>query len=99
MDARLTDRVILITGASGGIGTATAKAFAAEGARLALHYRSQKSSAERLRKELGKGVDAVCVGADLRKESEVAGLFKKVAKRFGQIDTVVANAGIWETAS
>jgi len=94
MDSKLKDKVVLITGASGGIGAGLARAFAEEGARLIIHYRKNQAAAEALRGELGTQRNITC-GADLRKEEEVAELFKTARAAFGRIDTLVANAGIW----
>lgn len=84
----------MITGASGGIGQATARAFAAEGVRLALHYFRNYQAAERLAGELGEG--AIPVRADLRDEREVAAMFDHAVAAFGRLDGVVVNAGTWE---
>ncbi|MBI3875263.1 MAG: SDR family oxidoreductase [Verrucomicrobia bacterium] len=94
MNTELKDKVILITGASGGIGAATARAFAAEGARLILHYHRRRAVAEKLRRELS-GVECIVLGADLTKETQVKRFFAQALKTFGRIDTLVANAGIW----
>jgi 3-oxoacyl-[acyl-carrier protein] reductase len=96
MDAELTDKVILITGASGGIGSALARQFAAEGARLVLHYRKGRTTAAALQSEL-KVTDSVILRADLAREPDVKRLFAQALDRFGRIDTLVANAGSWET--
>jgi 3-oxoacyl-[acyl-carrier protein] reductase len=96
MDSQLTGRVILITGAAGGIGRALARKFAAERARLVLHYRRSRREARALQREL-VGVDSIVVGADLTKESEARRLFRDAAKHFGRVDTLIANAGSWET--
>ncbi len=93
MDTDLKDHVILITGASGGIGAATARALAAEGAKLVLHCRQNHAAAEKLRTELA--VESLVVRADLRSEPEVRALFAQARQRFGRIDTLVANAGVW----
>lgn len=93
MDTDLKDNVILITGASGGIGAATARAFAAEGARLVLHCRQNHAAVEKLRIELA--VESLVIGADLRSEPEVRALFAQARQHFGRIDTLVANAGVW----
>ena len=96
MNTDLTDKVILITGASGGIGSAIARAFAAEGAKLALHYHRNLAGARKLQRDLAK-VERFLVQADLTKEAQVRNLFARVLKRLGRVDTLVANAGSWET--
>lgn len=93
MDSGLKDKCVLITGASGGIGVALARAFEAEGARLVLHYHTQKTSAEQLRAELQ--VPAVTLPADLRDEGQVEHLFAAALREMQCIDVVVVNAGIW----
>jgi 3-oxoacyl-[acyl-carrier protein] reductase len=96
MNAELTDRVVVITGASGGIGSAVARKFAAEGAKLVLHCRKNRAKAEALRRELD-AVESLSVQADLTGEAGARRLFAAVVKRFGRVDTLVANAGSWET--
>jgi 3-oxoacyl-[acyl-carrier protein] reductase len=98
MDAALSGKVVLITGASGGIGTAVARAFAAEGARLALHYRRNRAPLEKLAGQL-KTVEWRAWRADLRKASDVARLFAEARQRFGRLDVLVASAGIWVAES
>ncbi len=92
MDAKLADKHVLITGASGGIGQATARAFAAEGASLALHYNTQADPIKELQRELE--VPTVAVQADLRDETRVDAMFAEVLTKFPRLDTVVVNAGI-----
>jgi 3-oxoacyl-[acyl-carrier protein] reductase len=96
MNTELADKVVVVTGASGGIGSAIARKFAAEGARLVLHCHANRAKAERLRAEL-KGVDALVIKADLRKEADVRRLFAAAMKHFKRVDVLVANAGFWET--
>ncbi|HYT59111.1 MAG TPA: SDR family NAD(P)-dependent oxidoreductase [Haliangiales bacterium] len=96
MNAELAGKVVVITGASGGIGSATARKFAAEGAKLVLHCRRNRGKAEALRRELG-AAGSLVVQADLTRESEVRRLFAVAAKHFGRVDTLVANAGSWES--
>ena len=86
----------MITGASGGIGSAMARRFADEGAKVVVHYRRQRAQAEALKQELPEG-QALLVGADLTKEADVRRLFESAVKHFGRVDTLVANAGSWET--
>lgn len=96
MNSDLQGKVVLITGASGGIGSAIARQFAAEGANLILHYRTGRDRAEQLQNDLASA-DSVIVRANLAKENDVETLFEKAIARFGRIDTVIANAGSWET--
>jgi 3-oxoacyl-[acyl-carrier protein] reductase len=97
MNTELAGKVVVITGASGGIGSAIARRFADEGARLVLHYRSGKDRAEKLSREIS-GVDVLPVRADLTKETDVRRLFSAAIKEFGRVDTLIANAGSWETS-
>jgi 3-oxoacyl-[acyl-carrier protein] reductase len=96
MDSQLRGRVVVITGASGGIGSAIARQFAAEGARLVLHYHRGRSRVAELKREL-QSADPLALQADLTREADVKGLFGQAAKHFGRVDTLVANAGAWET--
>lgn len=96
MNSELADKVVLITGASGGIGSAIARKFADEGPRLVLHYRSGLDRVENLRRELANA-ETLPVRADLTRESDVQRLFAAALKKFGRVDTLVANAGSWET--
>ena len=93
MDLGLRNKTVLITGASGGIGAATAKVFAAEGAKVIIHYNKNKDSAERLAKELH--TETLVVGADMRKESQVKNMFQLIKEKFGRIDILICNHGIW----
>jgi len=93
MDTGLSGHVVIVTGASGGIGQATARAFAAEGASVVLHYHRHADAAERLERELGDA--ATGMAADLRDENQAESMFDAATGRFGRVDTVVVNAGIW----
>ncbi len=94
MDTGLAGKVVLITGASGGLGAAMARAFAAEGARLVLHFHRNRAAAEALAGQLG-GTENLVVCADLRSEAEVQAMMAEARRHFGRVDTLVANAGIW----
>ena len=96
LNSELTGKVVLVTGASGGIGSAIARQFVREGAKLVLHYRRGRTPAMALRREL-KGTQALVCGADLSSELQVKRLFGKTIKQFGRIDTLIVNAGSWET--
>jgi 3-oxoacyl-[acyl-carrier protein] reductase len=96
MNSGLAGKVVLVTGASGGIGVAIALAFAAEGAKLVLHYRNGAARIVALRLEL-TDTEAMTVRADLTREVEVKKLFVTAVKKFGRVDVLVANAGSWET--
>jgi 3-oxoacyl-[acyl-carrier protein] reductase len=96
METGLAGKVVMITGASGGIGSAIAVQFASEGAKLILHYRSNRGNAEALQKKL-RSVDSFIVHADLAKEVDVRRMFAQSIKRFERVDTVIVNAGSWES--
>jgi 3-oxoacyl-[acyl-carrier protein] reductase len=97
METGLRDQVVLITGASGGIGSGIARKFAEEGARLVLHYHTGKSRVTSLQRDLPY-TESLTVKADLSKESEARRAFEQAVRRFGRIDSLVANAGSWETS-
>jgi 3-oxoacyl-[acyl-carrier protein] reductase len=97
MDTGLAGQTVLITGASGGIGLALARAFAAEGAGLVLHYHTQAEPVERLRAELR--VPSIAVGADLRREDDVERLLTTALQTFANVDVAIVNAGIWHATA
>jgi len=95
MNTDLRGKVVVITGASGGIGSAIARQFAAEEAKLVLHYNKGKANVEALQRELS--TESIVAAADLTREAEVRRLFQQTVKRFKRIDTLIANAGSWES--
>ncbi len=94
MDTGLGGKGALVTGGSGGIGAAVCRALAAEGCRVAVHYRSGRAGAEALAADLG----GVAVGADLRVEAEADALVPAAAGALGRLDVCVACAGTWPAA-
>ncbi len=92
MQTGLAGRTVLVTGASGGIGQATARAFSVEGARVALHYHRNREVAEALERELA---GSVAVQADVSDEASVDAMYASVLGHFESLDAVVVNAGIW----
>lgn len=89
----LTDKVIIITGASSGIGEATARALAGRGAKLALAARSA-DKLEGLVRELGPE-NAIAVPTDVTKGTDVTRMVEATLEGFGHIDALFANAGIY----
>ena len=92
METGLEGKRVLVTGASGGIGAATARAFAGEGARLALHYNRGRDRAQALAEEVG---GALLVQADLTREEEVDRAFAEMVDGLGGLDVCAAVAGVW----
>jgi NAD(P)-dependent dehydrogenase (short-subunit alcohol dehydrogenase family) len=90
----LAGRVALVTGASHGTGVDIARALAAEGARVAVHYRSDRAAAEALASAIraGGGV-AEAFAADVARSEEVRRLMAEVELRLGALGIVVNNAG------
>ena len=96
MDTDLAGRVVLITGAARGIGAATARAFAGEGARVVVNYLTSRDEAEALAASLP---DAIAVQADVSDEGEIDRLFAAVVDRYGRVDVCVCNAAIYSPAA
>lgn len=90
----LAGRVALITGASSGIGAATAELFAGLGARVAIGYHSNEKGAEQVRSKIaGAGGNAIALKADVKKAGEIRSLVERVTGQLGPIDILVNNAG------
>lgn len=99
MSKPLAGKVALVTGGSRGIGAATAKALADDGADVAISYAASAEKAEAVVAELQqKGVRAVSFRADQADARQVTELVHKVAEHFGKLDILVNNAGVFESA-
>jgi NADP-dependent 3-hydroxy acid dehydrogenase YdfG len=94
MNMSVANKVVLVTGASRGIGRAAALAFAREGAHLVLAARSAERLAQVESEVLGLGSDAIAVPTDVTSRDAVAALVDAAMNRFGRIDVLVNNAGI-----
>jgi NAD(P)-dependent dehydrogenase (short-subunit alcohol dehydrogenase family) len=95
MTSRLKGKVALVTGGSRGIGAASARALADEGANVAISYVASPDKAEALVAELkAKGVTARAYQADQASPAEVEALVNTVASDFGRLDILVNNAGV-----
>ncbi len=90
----LKNKVVLITGASSGIGKATALLFAKHGAKVAITYKDNKEGADEVISEITKlGLDAIALQSDLTNESVSKSLISQVISKFGEINILVNNAG------
>ena len=92
MNTGLAGKAVLVTGGAGGIGSECVRAFAAEGARVVVHYNTSRERAEALAAEL---TGAVAIGADLTNEGDVDYLFTRAREELGGIDVCASVAGVW----
>ena len=91
METGLQGKGVMVTGGAGGIGSAMIRAFAAEGAKVCVHYRTSGERAEALASE----IDGIALSADLTVEAEVDELFDRAVEGLGRLDVLIANAGRW----
>jgi 3-oxoacyl-[acyl-carrier protein] reductase len=90
----LKDKVVLVTGASSGIGAAVARGFGAAGASVAVHYRSSRNDADAVARDIeSAGGRAFVVPADVTDSASVDRMVAAVHERFGRIDVLINNAG------
>lgn len=94
----LNNKVVLVTGASRGIGAAVAKKLAGQGAKVIINYAGAQTEADKTVQEIkASGGDAIALKADVSKAVEVATLFNEAIAHYGRIDVLINNAGIMIT--
>jgi len=90
----LSDAVVIVTGASSGIGAATAREFARHGAQVILAARRTEELADRVRTITGEGQRALAIPTDITDAAQVTQLVEQAIEQFGRVDILVNNAGI-----
>jgi 3-oxoacyl-[acyl-carrier protein] reductase len=96
---KLDNKVVVVTGASKGIGAGIAKRAAAEGAKVVVNYSSGREDAQRVISEIvAKGGDAIAVQADVTKLDEIKRLFAETKRAYDKLDVLVNNAGVFAFA-
>ena len=97
---KLANKIAVVTGASKGIGAAIARQFAAEGATVVVNYATSRAGADAVVADIvAAGGQAVAIGANIGVEAEVRRLFQAVKERFGRVDLLVNNAGVYSFSS
>ena len=94
MISDLKGKVVLVTGASTGIGAAAARAFAGEGGKVVVHYNESRDAAETVAADIKKtGGEAVLTQGDVTIEADVKRIVRDATAAFGRIDVLINNAG------
>jgi NAD(P)-dependent dehydrogenase (short-subunit alcohol dehydrogenase family) len=94
MNGNMNGKVALVTGASGGIGLATARTFAEAGASVALSARRAELINEAVERLTAAGFKALAVPADVTDASQVSAMVARTVEHFGRLDYAVNNAGV-----
>lgn len=95
MNIDISDKVVVITGASRGIGREIAKKFATENANVVINYFKSEEMAKSLLDEITQyNSNCIIVKADVSKRVDVVNLYNETIKKFGKIDILINNAGI-----
>jgi len=96
MNNKLENKVVVVTGASKGIGAGIAKQMSASGAKVVVNYASSKESADAVVAEIvSAGGNAVAIQGDMSEQSDVKHLFEETLNVFGGLDVLVNNAGVY----
>jgi 3-oxoacyl-[acyl-carrier protein] reductase len=107
MDLKLAEKVAIVTGGSRGLGRAICLGLAADGVKVAINYYRNVQEGIDLADEAGQlakqieadyGVEAVPVAGDVSNSDNVAGMFDAAEGRFGSVDILINNAGVWPSA-
>lgn len=91
---RLKDKIVIITGAGGGIGRASALRFAREGAKVVIHGRREDNTSKTLEMVKAAGGDGIYVLGDVQKEEDIRRLIDTAIETYGRIDILFNNAGV-----
>jgi len=95
----MLERVVIVTGASRGLGREIALQFGASGCRVVVNYREREGDARMVAEDICRsGGDAFAVRADIRRPDEVDSMVDKALRRWGSIDVLVNNAGVTRDA-
>jgi 3-oxoacyl-[acyl-carrier protein] reductase len=98
--AKLSGKVAVVTGASKGIGAAIAQALAKEGASVVVNFASSRAGADAVVDAIAaSGGQAIAVQADVSKSADAQALITSAVERFGRLDILVNNSGVYEFAS
>ena len=99
VEQTLKNKVVIVTGASKGIGAGIAREAAAAGAKVVVNYSSSKEGADQVVNEItSQGGLAIAVQGDMSKKQDVQNLFRVTKEIYGKVDTVINNAGVYEFA-